>query len=278
MQAADPFAAIGRPPAAVAAPATPAPARAAVGGIDDFGGFFAGSAAPASQPAAKPAAVAPPPQAAAPARPAADDFDVFARGGGEAAPPPPQQPQPSAAPVAPVLSPPPSPAAPDFDFFSGGAPAAAPATPAVQQPAFDDLDALGSIGGGNVKKAQSSDPLDNIMGWGAAPAQTHAQPVVAPRAHGAQPDLFGSHVSAAQVAVRPSPLSPGSTLRAKSESKQFSLARASPVRHPSDPPPAPRPFPPHLRLCSRPPPATSSTRTTRRRSTPTSPRSARRSA
>lgn len=54
-----------------------------------------------------------------------------------------------------------------------------------------------------MKKAVSHDPLDNIMGWGSAPAQaSHVQSVVAPRAAGAQPDLFGVHVSAAQVAVR----------------------------------------------------------------------------
>lgn len=190
---------VSSPPASSAAPV---PAATPASGLDGFD-FFSGGTAPTAPPKA-PVVTSPPRAApAAVARPAAvDEFDLFATGGASSQP---QAPPPSAPPAAPVVSPPPSPAAvPDFDFFSGGA-ATAPPTPAPQAASFDNLDALGSIGGSAVKKAASTDPLDNIMGWGsasAAPQQAHVQTVVAPRAHGAEPDLFGTHISAAQVAVR----------------------------------------------------------------------------
>lgn len=236
MQAADPFAAVATPAAAAAA--APAPAA---GGIDAFDDFFAGSRPAAAPTPSKPTPVISPPQAAAPVSPAkpagGDDFDLFARGG-EA---PPAQPQPSVAPPTQVGSPPPAAAPEDFDFFAGGAPAAAPATPANHQPSFDSLDALGSIGGSAVKKGASVDPLDNIMGWGAAPAQTQPQTVVAPRAQGAQPDLFGTHVSAAQVAVRqpipsPPPSRPGRVSLSRRPAPPW-----SPFQPPLSPPSPPLP-------------------------------------
>lgn len=193
-------------PAARAVPAAAAPTAASSGGLDEFA-FFAGGAtppAPPPKPASPPAAAAKPPPppkpAATPAAPppaaAVSSMDDFFSGGAAPTPVAPRPPPASAAPPPPPASP-----AGDFDFFSGG-PAAAASTPIAQANNFGSLDDLGSIGGSTMKKQASSDPMENMMNWGSAtPAAAQYANARPPPAGRAEPDLFGSHVSSAQVAA-----------------------------------------------------------------------------